>query len=371
MLKVLRASFFMAACVAVATITPHRPEFTWWATATFVSLALSLDLLDLASRQGEAMEMNGPLAVAAVLVLSPIAGLVVVIASRIVATVITSRARPSSSAVSSLERRGVSLGVAAVTLVSLGASTAAMPAVWGAIIAAVIVVGVDTTYSRWVSRLQSAMDFPLVVGRNLQTPIVLAQVSVCALFVVTYAQMSLLSLAITFLLLLLIRQAYASLFEIRMAYHSTIQVMVDAAEGLDESRRGHAKRVSEIATKIAASLGLAALDIERISYGALLHDVDLIAYDEGEQPSGPRHAGALVRDVGFLSSVSPLLDICDGKKSSAPVSRDTLAAAIIALASDIDDIDRGKRPTALKRAVNAIPDGMLSDIRRAAATLKI
>ncbi len=81
-------------------------------------------------------------------------------------------------------------------------------------------------------------------------------------------------------LLFLIRQSYAMLQDIRELYRTTVEVLVEAAEAQDVRRVGHAERTASIARTIGTHMGLASGQIERISYAALLHDVDAIGSPE-------------------------------------------------------------------------------------------
>ncbi len=77
-------------------------------------------------------------------------------------------------------------------------------------------------------------------------------------------------------LLFLMRQSYAMLLDIRELYRTTVEVLVEAAEAKMHGRVGHAERTAAAARAIAMRIGLSAQRVERISYAALLHDVDAI-----------------------------------------------------------------------------------------------
>jgi hypothetical protein len=146
-------------------------------------------------------------------------------------------------------------------------------------------------------------------------------------------------------LLLLMRQSFALFLDIREAYRTTVEVLVEAAESQDIRRIGHADRTAACARAIAMKIGLAASAVERISYAALLHDLGELAQEDSSVDGPVRAIGSsmVVKDVEFFSGVVPILEICDGiETDSAPDEDDLLAAMIVALASDIDATEHDK-----------------------------
>ena len=76
---------------------------------------------------------------------------------------------------------------------------------------------------------------------------------------------------------------------------------------------GHSERTAAVARSIGAQYGLGTAEIERLSYGALLHDVGKIA----DAPSRPdRHRRArlqIVSDAAFFEHVVPILEVLDDR----------------------------------------------------------
>jgi len=172
-----------------------------------------------------------------------------------------------------------------------------------------------------------------------QAPLLAAQWSVSVLLLITYGSMSVWSLVPAVALLLLMRQSYAMYLNIRETYRTTVEVLVQAAEGQDERRLGHAERTAVIARSIAMKVGLSSQEVERISFAALLHDVGELAEQtstEAEDPMTRASAASVVRGVEYFAKVGPVLEVCDGVNESAPEPDDLRAALVVALASDID-----------------------------------
>ena len=157
-----------------------------------------------------------------------------------------------------------------------------------------------------------------------------------ALTVILFESMWIWALVPVLALLMLIRQAYATLLEIRETYHTTISVLVDVAESPEPGRKGHSERVAEIARAIGSGCGLRTAELERLSYAALLHDVHGIADTAPRQGETPGYSADVVSEVGFLSDVVPILHVLDGRPTESASERDLLSALIVALASDVD-----------------------------------
>ncbi len=180
----------------------------------------------------------------------------------------------------------------------------------------------------------------LLVAGNLalQGPLLLAQASSALLVVTIYPSLGAWSLPLTVALLLLMRQSYALLLEMREAYRTTVEVLVEAAEGLVPGRRGHAEGTARIARILAAECGMSSGEIERVAYSALLHDLAEIG--SASREGCARTSTAVIGDVRLFHDVQSVIRICDGLGPDAcadPDERAVLAAFIVALASDIEE----------------------------------
>jgi hypothetical protein len=185
----------------------------------------------------------------------------------------------------------------------------------------------------------------------MQAPLLVAQWSASVLLLITYAGMGgsegmhAWSLVPVVALRFLIRQSYAMLMDIRELYRATVEVLVEAAEGQDARRVGHAERTAAVARAIAMRIGLSPNRVERISYAALLHDIDaissssqLITPDAGTVPIvAVGTSSAVFEGVHFFDDVLPIIRICDGYLPEGPPTDDNLLAGlIVAIASDVD-----------------------------------
>jgi hypothetical protein len=183
----------------------------------------------------------------------------------------------------------------------------------------------------------------------LQAPLVTAQWSAAVLLLIIYPSMGLWSLVPVVILLLLMRQSAALLLQIREAYRTTVEVLVEAAEGQQEGRVGHSERTAMIARSIAAKMGLAGREMERVSYAALLHDLDALhgprhdlASACDRQCAAVGHSSTMLEEVEFLSDVLPIVKLCDGIGTAAASDTELLLALVVALASDIDALENAR-----------------------------
>lgn len=88
--------------------------------------------------------------------------------------------------------------------------------------------------------------------------------------------------------LVLVFQNHQLQANIDQAYLDTIAALAMAVESRDKHTRGHTERVKEYAVKLGKSLGVSHEELEKISNGALLHDLgkigvaDAYLYNEGD-----------------------------------------------------------------------------------------
>jgi putative nucleotidyltransferase with HDIG domain len=109
--------------------------------------------------------------------------------------------------------------------------------------------------------------------------------------------------------------------ELEGAFLSTIGVLADAVELQDDYTGEHSSEVAELAVRVGRRLGMAGAELERLRYGALLHDVGKIGIP-GEllRKAGPLTAaerermnehtaiGArMLERIPFLAPVAPLV----------------------------------------------------------------
>jgi hypothetical protein len=198
-----------------------------------------------------------------------------------------------------------------------------------------------------ITQLSASIRFgtpfvPLLVGNmRLRGWMGTAQVSAAVLAVLTYKTMGLLGLAIVVGLLLVTRQSFSLLVDIRLAYRSTVEALARAIEAHDPTRRGHAERVAGLSTEVARLLGQHGRRLEALTYAALFHDVGKLDADsEGFESSG---SAEVLQNVGFLAASVPILRIIDsrGDIESSQDEADLVSAYVVARMCEFDDARNG------------------------------
>jgi HD-GYP domain-containing protein (c-di-GMP phosphodiesterase class II) len=98
--------------------------------------------------------------------------------------------------------------------------------------------------------------------------------------------------------------------ELEGAFLTTIGVLADAVELQDAYTGEHSNEVAELAVRVGKRLGMSSDELDRLRYGALLHDVGKIGIP-GEllRKTGPLTAiGArMLERIPFLAPVAPLV----------------------------------------------------------------
>jgi len=324
----------------------------------FVAAATVLDLFDLWLPEGDSLSMDAAVLAAAVVLFGPETALAASLLGRGIAHLVRYRSSGSRRLFSHWATAVVGISVASVanaTLLSMGQAGLSTP-VGRAITVSLVLTVTQLMYSQLVTSSCRDRRFWGLVGGNLrlQGPLLLAQVSISALTVMISQVGSgavYWVLPVVVFVLLLMRQSYASLMEIRSAYRSTVEVLAQAAEFADEQLAGHAVRTGSLAREIADALGVSGAELERLSYAALLHDVDLVGVDPDSEGRIERRSGEMFKDVRFLEEVVPVLRVCDGDRVAAASAgeNELMMAFIVALASDIDM--RGRCPARYGEAV--------------------
>jgi hypothetical protein len=164
----------------------------------------------------------------------------------------------------------------------------------------------------------------------------LAQLSVGYLALTVFKSMGIWSLALMCVLLLLVRQSYSLLAEISDSYLRTVEVLVEAAEGIGSASHGHADRSASLARSLAVRSGFSAAEIQYAGYAALLCAVGTIGGgDDNPSPSGS--AAKVVGDIPFFAPVANVLKILDeGEPPIELTERQAAIALVVALAQEMD-----------------------------------
>ncbi len=312
-----------------------------WEVAAWFAVAIALlDSFDISLPRGDSIGVSGALVAASLLLVGPLPALVAAVAG-LAAAQLVGRHRASPRFV--VEAVVVRLGA----LLAAWGTAVLVP--WSAVRAPLLLAGIavgfvylftELVLSQTIAARETGRPFSRLFRGNLsrQALMLAAQVSATALVVTTYPDMGVWSLVPVVALLLLMRQSYSMLLEMRETYQATVEILVEAAEGQDERFRGHADRTAQIAREICMRLGLNAADVERASYSALLHDIYAIAGSFEANGTGEHgSSSAVLEGVEFFSDVLPVVRACDGQLEVAPAKDQTLLLAmVVALASDID-----------------------------------
>jgi HD-GYP domain-containing protein (c-di-GMP phosphodiesterase class II) len=107
----------------------------------------------------------------------------------------------------------------------------------------------------------------------------------------------------------------------RNFYSHVIEILIMAIEGSDTRMTGHSYRVAELSCRIGRQLGLEGEEYKNLYYGALLHDLGMVAvHDLRYLPNilnktiertpdklHPLIGAELVKDIRLLSSIAPII----------------------------------------------------------------
>lgn len=313
----------------------------WRATLWFVAAAALLGAFDISLPRGDSLGVTGALDVIALTVLGPAQALVVTVVGAVASYLLRLRMTHSTFLGPSVVARVMALFVALLALVAGRGLANGSPMSWALIGFAVSAfLLVELAVFQAICARHGGRSARRAIRGNIdrQAPLLVAQFSTAMLASVVFPTVGVWSLPLVVALLLLIRQSYSLLLEIRETFRTTVEVLVDAAEGNGEGTpHGHAERTAQIAREIAVSCALSPAEVERINYAALLHDIGEIAQDTPPGDVAGRSA-RVIEGVEFFSDVVEVVRLCDGDARRLDVlsEHDLLSAFIVALASDVD-----------------------------------
>lgn len=351
-----------------------RPQFgrSWWVSVVAVFLALVLlDSLDVRLPRGDSVGVGGALCTAALFLFGvPVAALLCII-SPLLGYLARGRSRGLSLGRTLLSRVGA-LALAAVSLELL----TGVGSPWFRPVPPLLVPVIFLLTELSIAQVRAASGDAheyfrlLVAGLREQSPILAAEWSAAVLLLLIYKGMGPWSLILVVALLLLVRQSYSLLLNIRETYRATIEVLVEAAEAQDEWRVGHAERSANIARRIGSHIGLSGSQLELVSYASLLHDIGAIGNDPASSNQGAKST-LVVRDVDFLADVIPVLEACEGSCPESTKDGHRLAAMIVAVASDADMLEVGlsELATATNTVAPNVAPSLVSKVLKAANAL--
>lgn len=144
----------------------------------------------------------------------------------------------------------------------------------------------------------------------------------------------------------------------RNFFSHMIEIITMAIEGGDSSQTGHSYRVAELACRIGRQMGLEGQDYKDLYYGAILHDIGMVAvHDLRHLPTvvsktiertpeklHPLVGAELVKNIRLLSTIAPVIlhhhEYVDGTgHPDGLVGEDIpLASRIICLVEHLDDL---------------------------------
>lgn len=307
--------------------------------AVFFGACLLLDTLDISLPRGDSVSVAGALLACALVLHGPGFALLVGLASLAASVLLRATARRHNLPLQAVARAISMVAGQLVILLPGRLTVGVLHASWFLVLAVpTAVLGVEFAVLQYHQALTTGRPImrSLVGGFSRQAAVLAAEVSAAALAIITYGDLGLWSLLPVTALLLLIRQSYALLLEIRETYMTTIGVLVEAAESQSPASSGHAERTAEIARRIGAGCGLSSKDLEKVSYAAMIHGLDRMDDENGPTAEHGRSA-EFVSGIDFLTPVLPVVRIIDATAVPHSVSdRDSLCGFVVALASDAD-----------------------------------
>ncbi len=320
---------------AVGLSLQHLP---WVSVIVFGLAAAGVGLFDVSLPRGDVIGVSGAIDAAALALLGPAAAVLSCLVGIGGAFLVRRGAdRPVRLGVTLSARMG-GLLTAAMTLntLDLSVSNQELRAIMLGLVTGTVFLSAELLIVLVFSSARTDRSFWRLIRGNIsvQMPFMLAQMSAVTLTVLTYDRMGDWSLLVLLALLLLIRQSHAMLLDIREAYRATVEVLAEVAEGCRAGEDGHAHRTAKIAREIASRCGLGPIEIEKVSYAALLHDIGRI----GDSVHDQCPSSSVIDGVESFVDIIGILRIVDGLHSEgqAASERDKLAAYVVALASDID-----------------------------------
>lgn len=293
--------------------------------------------------RGDYTEMGAPLVVAGALLLSPLAAIVAAGVPRVLVWATRRFKENPWRVVEDISRRLALTSLTVVVFGRIGGPQALVvahgpEALLPVLAVALLYLLLDLAITQLSSSLRFGIPFvPLLVGNmRLRGWMGTAQVSAAVLAVLTYNTMGLLGLAIVVGLLLVTRQSFSLLVDIRLAYSSTVEALARAIEAHDPTRRGHAERVAGLSTEAARLLGQHGKRLEALTYAALFHDVGRLDAEEDQRYKG---SAEVLENVGFLAASVPILMIIDmkGALESSQDEADLVSAYVVARMCEFDD----------------------------------
>jgi hypothetical protein len=346
---VIQSAVAVVAVAAVTVLVAHgMPDATAISDAAPKAIAMGAALLILGFYnvflpRGDAVDTTVPIAFAAAVMLPPLMAAGVVLLSRCATVALRPRGHTGWTAMEQIGRRAILISATYTLLGQRFASSVGLHSSLTdlAIVAAAAAafIALDALFEQVHASMRfRAPLFALVAGAaRLQGWMLAAEVSTAALIVVAFPALGYWGLLLTVGLLLVMRQSFALLLEVRASYTSTVEVLARSLEAYDPERRGHAERVARMSGEAGRRIGLQGKRLESLTYAALFHDVDRLGADTLDEQ--PEHNSAVVLGgVKFLSGAVPVLRILDtaAEDATSLEESDLISAYLVARFSAFD-----------------------------------
>ena len=313
--------------------------------------ALVLGLFSVWLPRGDFVDTTAAIAFAAGAVLQPVVSILIVSIARVAASLARPRGLGAWPVLENISRRALLMSaVYAIVGPRIVLRLGQVPQVEDVVrlsLAVICFFAIDLLLEQVHSsvRLHAPYFRGLQGTLRMQGWMVAAQLSVGVLTVLLLPGLGPWGLLISSGLLLVMRQSFALLLEVRASYTSTVEMLARSIEAYDPSRRGHAERVSRMVGDTGRMLGIPSRRLENLVYAALFHDVGRLGTDDSEELPAHRSSEVL-SNVGFLTGAVPVLQILDtAADSDASLDeQDLVGAYLIAHFSALDSELNMKEP---------------------------
>jgi hypothetical protein len=298
------------------------PDAASFVAAVPVSVAFGIALLVLGFfnvwlPRGDAVDTTVPVAFAAGILLHPLLAAGVVLLARCATVALRPRGHTVATAVEQIGRRALLisatyavLGPGVIAGLRSGHPDLRLALIAAAAAAAFITLDVLIEQAHAAVRFRAPVRALVVGAVRLQGWMLAAEISTAVLAVLMFPSLEYWGLLVTVGLLLVMRQSFALLLEVRASYTSTVEVLARSLEAYQPERRGHAERVARMCGEAGRTIGLQGKQLESLTYAALFHDVGRLGSDDdSEEPEHP--SAEVLVSVGFLSGALPILHILD------------------------------------------------------------
>ena len=195
-------------------------------------------------------------------------------------------------------------------------------------------------------------------------PVHLSLLCAAALLAVTAER----SLALAFLAsipLLVTRSSFRRYTDARRTYSQTVEALGLLPEVAGLTTLGHGHRTAIYAEAAAYELELDPSAVKRVVTAARLHHIGHVSVDERPDPSSveesvsvARVSGEILRETGFLTDVAPLVE----SAQLAGWPGGGVEAALVRLASDLDEAMEAGEPDAAEALVRRHPAGLEHEV---------